>query len=582
MPDTQSPEPAVRAFNDPEGASHLIPLVVAVTGHRDIDPIHDEKLLSCIKSRLKTIRKQYRHTPIRCLSGLAEGADMIFARAALEMGCELVAVLPGSADHFEKDFDAPAHPHRKPQELRREFRTLLQSCVETFTIPLPPRFEDNQNQYTLVGSYLARHSHLLLALWDGKESSKAGGTRCVMKQFLRGPSRRDRTDPAMLLDAPESRIVHALYVPRKGSGRIENLFQWVVLDKDRARETTAMLRALDTFNAESERLKRSKPELLEQSRQYLGLDEAKVPLHSGEKHILGAFSAADALAGELQRRAHRRMQAIFAAAGLMLLAFNWYSNIASVPVALGAYILFFVAGFSVYAWDKTGGGSTRYIDYRGLAEGLRVLLFYRLAAVPIKASDQYLRKYRSEITWIRDALRTIDLHAARNKPETAIVTKCWIADQAAYFAKRNREDSARKKRLDLAALALFVSGLVLAVAWFALQSEHTAMGDNPGVKVWAITGIGLLPALAALLSGYVFRLGLDQHIKQYARMAAIFQRAADLAGPPPESPGANKTNRPGPDEAQFITLVMELGRESLAENADWMLMHRDRPVTWPQ
>jgi hypothetical protein len=35
------------------------------------------------------------------------------------------------------------------------------------------------------------------------------------------------------------------------------------------------------------------------------------------------------------------------------------------------------------------------------------------------------------------------------------------------------------------------------------------------------------------------------------------------------------------NDAQGRALVQELGIEALAENADWVLLHRDRPVTVP-
>ena len=35
------------------------------------------------------------------------------------------------------------------------------------------------------------------------------------------------------------------------------------------------------------------------------------------------------------------------------------------------------------------------------------------------------------------------------------------------------------------------------------------------------------------------------------------------------------------NDARGRALVQELGIEALAENADWVLLHRDRPVTVP-
>ena len=44
-----------------------------------------------------------------------------------------------------------------------------------------------------------------------------------------------------------------------------------------------------------------------------------------------------------------------------------------------------------------------------LAEGLRIQIFWRLAGISDAAADHYLRKQRSELDWIRRAMRAHDL-----------------------------------------------------------------------------------------------------------------------------------------------------------------------------
>ncbi len=60
----------------------LLPLVIAVTGHRNIAQAHEATLFDLVQAQLKAIQARYPCTPLCMLSGLAEGADMICAQAA--------------------------------------------------------------------------------------------------------------------------------------------------------------------------------------------------------------------------------------------------------------------------------------------------------------------------------------------------------------------------------------------------------------------------------------------------------------------------------------------------------------------
>ncbi len=91
---------------------------------------------------------------------------------------------------------------------------------------------------------------------------------------------------------------------------------------------------------------------------------------------------------------------------------------------------------------------------------------------------------------------------------------------------------------------------------------------------WAIALFGLAVILAAFCIGYTERLAHAQHGKQYQTMSILFGRA---------SAALDKVLRARPpDQARVAHVLRELGEESLAENADWLLMHRERPLEVPR
>jgi len=85
-----------------------------------------------------------------------------------------------------KDFTAPwSQTEFEKLQMRADFTLELpladNNSLEAIAKPGPAR----NRQYAEVGDFLVRHSHILIALWDGVESNKVGGTSHVL-QFMRG------------------------------------------------------------------------------------------------------------------------------------------------------------------------------------------------------------------------------------------------------------------------------------------------------------------------------------------------------------------------------------------------------------
>src|SRR5207253_77201 len=89
---------------------------------------------------------------------------------------------------------------------------------------------------------------------------------------------------------------------------------------------------------------------------------------------------------------------------------------------------------------------------------------------------------------------------------------------------------------------------------------------------WLALGITMPAVIGALLHGYAEKQALSEHVKQYDRMSVLFANAKQRLG---EALQGERLH-----EARL--LLRELGREALAENGDWVLLHRQRPLEIPQ
>jgi hypothetical protein len=93
----------------------------------------------------------------------------------------------------------------------------------------------------------------------------------------------------------------------------------------------------------------------------------------------------------------------------------------------------------------------------------------------------------------------------------------------------------------------------------SLHIEESVLDRTP--DAWRMVVMGLAAVAAALVYGYAETMALSDESKQYGRMERIF--------------GSALKKEIGPD------LLEALGKEALAENGEWVLMHRERPIERP-
>ena len=164
---------------------NAIPLIVGVTGHRDLVAEDIPRLKELVREVFRSLKTKYPHTPLVLLSPLVAGADQLVAEVALEEGvrAQLVAVLC-----WPVEFAADKLP--RGGGLAR-FQELLAQAGKIVAMPLNDEGRSlavadwatfAERQYELVGKYIARHSQLLIALWDGDALESSGTARVVQWQ----------------------------------------------------------------------------------------------------------------------------------------------------------------------------------------------------------------------------------------------------------------------------------------------------------------------------------------------------------------------------------------------------------------
>src|SRR3977135_1859796 len=164
-----------------ERAAAQGPLVFGVSGHRDLVRTDLPELRKQLHAIFGRFRSAYPNASFELLSPLAEGADRVAAEVALASGIKVGVPMPMAQADYERDFTTA--------ESLSEFRRLLATANSQWELsdnqPNQSLLSDSNRRtqrYAAVGDLIARASHVLLLLWDGRDNEKVGGTAWVKKR----------------------------------------------------------------------------------------------------------------------------------------------------------------------------------------------------------------------------------------------------------------------------------------------------------------------------------------------------------------------------------------------------------------
>lgn len=576
----QSPKASVTRMKT-EPRQTLVPIVLAVTGHRDLRAADLTALTAAVTNELRLMSRKHPHSPCVLLSGLAEGADRLAARCALEAGWTLGVVLPLPRHSYEQDFTEPGS--------LEDFNDLLARATWCRDISVPGR--ERPDCYDALGEWLVRHSHALLALWDGEPGRGPGGTAEVVRRFLDGATQ----DQQHLVLADTGPVIH-VHTPRASrsapspgelAGSIEYLFPHLAgiadgLDSER---WNAALARIDQFNRDVDQA--TGKGLLADFEQStaLPLPPNTEELSSGEVPVASRsmFLVADKMAIQAQRERSLMFKALLLLAAGALVLTQTYSSLFTLVPILWSAIGLSCLGIAWYRVSRARHVEQRYLEYRALAEAAKIQYFWGVVGVCDSVCDHYLHQQTDELEWIRMALRT---NALRDPIKSKITSRAWLRwvrdswleDQRRYFlgvgsghagkSEQNRQLdevwSRRSRGLAVvgAVLMLFTAGFHLLIADLTLPLHD-----------WLLRGLmvsySIVFGAAGLCKVYQQTSAFSEHAKKYERTGRTLQIAL----------GRMDAALELGDDARAVGVVRSMGIEALEENRYWLLLHRERPVS---
>lgn len=564
---------------------NALPLVVAVTGHRDLVAAEIEPIRERVRNLLTELQEKYPANRIEVLSPLAEGADMLVAEVAIELGVDLVVPLPKPKEVYLQDFLSDAG--------RLKFASLCDKARDVYTLAFdtPPAPDDMDSlawerdyPYAQLGAFLSAHCHVLLAIWDGKHSSHLGGTSQVVQfhhdDVMPGYTPKTLATQQMLVDDESDLVFHIVCSrnrdnpePRADLTALDCCWYTKDEEQPRSKQLPAQHELIFERSAEFSAEAMQFAESIEAGKYSLLADGDEERLPDGIEDINKLYCIADWLAIYYQSKTLRTLFITHIMAFFMGLMFILYSDLESFSVFLVAFLAFFGVAYASQKIAKRGAWQRKYLDYRTLAEGLRVQFYWAAAGVTDEnkwkfTHDSYLQSQNPEFGWIRNVMRVAGSRCD-SSPHLAVsgvefTLQEWVGGpdrgQLGYFKRKANERIKRQEFTEnLGRLSLVVS--VLAV--FAFLFFGSWINEFWEIFLTVLMGATLLAY--GIREGYAFATATKELIKQYEFMLRIFDNAH-----------RRLSEAENTDEQRQI--LSALGQSALDEHSDWILMHRERSL----
>ena len=560
-------------------------LTVGVTGHRDLVEKELPALREQVRAFFVNLDEEFPGLDLQLISPLAEGADQLVAEVALELGIPLIVPLPMEQAEYEKDFNTPAGVEN--------FRRLLEGA-RVIPLPLVPGSSHEALlhdatardwQYAQLGVFVSNHCQVLLALWNGKPDTQTGGTAGVVNYHLTAimPGYSVAEESPNLLADNENDLAYHIVVSRdRPEGEPADGMQpldagWMSAHFVRwppgrmPDEYHGMLTRLHEYDLDFR-----KYESAIRKEAHGLLDDApdlERPLGSDLVH--GLFRQADWLAIHFQKRVNQSMLVMHTLAVIMGLVFILYAEYTQPHWLLHLFLALFATGVVFHFIGHRREWHRKYLDYRALAEGLRVQLYWSLAGVvetqsAVFAYDNFLQKQDVDLGWIRHVMRSASLWRDRTKhPDDGWVK--WVCEQwvgspesgtgqLAYYDHKSRLKADNYRRTTrLGAMSLW-TGILIAVV-LAIGADRIDVDRQHILLIF----MGVLPLIAGVRDTYSHKKAERELIKQYRFMSKVLDNARRLLI--------------STEDTGFRRRILKaVGNAALEEHAEWILMHRERPL----
>ncbi len=292
-------------------------------------------------------------------------------------------------------------------------------------------------------------------------------------------------------------------------------------------------------------------------------------------------AVADAVAGDGQRVVRWVWGGLFflAVVAVGCYAFYAHSHEHNRLWLLG-YLAAIAAGVVGFIVAHRREAQPKFVDSRALAEGFRVAYFWRVGGFDGDPISSYPESLVGELEWVRSVLKVEAASTGPERPDGGpldFVVRAWIGGQARYFRKAHGRNECISIWLQRIAYGLVAAGVAVAVATFGLASWAPEVAKLH--LDYLLVAIAVVPAFGGALLGFAGRLAYEARARQYGRMLALFDNARRVMAALARDMECSgiKPDLKASLEVRSRQVLAAVAAEAMAEQAQWVVMHRERP-----
>ncbi len=462
------------------------------------------KKMLALTGILPKMTESGRHTPLywKVISSLAKGTDRIVASSAInKLNASLEVILPFTADDYRKDFKTKADLEEFNELFKKAENNLILQNISF------QKYNSREEGYEHAGSEVADSCEILIAVWDGKPARGRGGTAeiikyaCSVNRLVIWVNAFDPGKiPVLITDIQNGTedqykdrsghiVVSSIPFPKLPAIWSSRYLQVAEYNRDRAFRKNGFD---EIFNRNLDKIEKARLES--------GLEIDYIyPLLNA---ILPHYARADYLAISYQN--------------LHIRSATWLYRLASIAVAVAVFqtlyfpsqtawvILEILALLGAVVWFRFSivqRWHEKWLNYRHLAERIRILLYHSLAGQQPLAQtvqSQQLPFYPGTGGWvlnvfdrIRQDTPTVSFPREKIVEVKKFILSGWITDQAIYHGTNatSKNNMTRKEQL--------VIGAMLVITLTAATLHLFKVVHNPLLEDFIIALVIILPAFAA-------------------------------------------------------------------------------------
>ena len=294
---------------------------------------------------------------------------------------------------------------------------------------------------------------------------------------------------------------------------------------------------------------------------YRDMEECKTPF----THIIGIiedsrlqaiddiYGAADVLSIENARKHRLILLALSITGTFLTMGFLLYDE-AELHGLILACIIMILCLFFIRRIADNLDCHRKYIEYRVLAETLRVQFFLSVAGAKTKVVDILPWFIKQELPWIEAILNTLPIDGMSEKNP---IINYWILDQRTYHSgalvKAENKKHRDNKTANFVLIITIIAYMVTLVFEVYMYTHSPGNIDADVIRAILKIVVGTMSAITIFTGSYYGKQSLTYTIKGHGRMINLYQHA----------------EREIEEKGETEEILIDLAREFLIENSTW-------------